>query len=122
MTLPVMSVFHWRKSNALPQPSEAIASDIWDTALPALLLGRIAIDQRNQCLGHARSLMRFALTSAVNVSRNVGSFCMLAHPLDGRIRTFSVLLVLKIFPVTLLEAWRSASLTWSTMGSEVRTR
>ncbi|MBZ9650299.1 DUF1778 domain-containing protein [Sphingobium sp. 3R8] len=68
------------------QPSEGITPDIWLTAIPAVMFGRFAIDQRHQGLGHARSLIGFALASAVRVSRNIGCFCMLVHPLDDRIR------------------------------------
>lgn len=71
-----------------PQSSEGTAPDARPTALPAVLLGRLAIDQRYQRLGHARSLMHFAFASTVNVSRNIGCFCMLTHPLDDRVRAF----------------------------------
>ncbi|WCP12268.1 hypothetical protein sphantq_00665 [Sphingobium sp. AntQ-1] len=71
-----------------PPPSDGIEPQIWLTALPAVLLGRLAINQRYQGLGHARSLMRFALASAVSFSSNIGCFCMLTHPLDDQVRTF----------------------------------
>lgn len=72
----------------VPYASEGTAPDIRPTALPAVRLGQIAIDQRYQHLGHARSLMHFVLASAVNISRNIGCFCMLTHPLDDRVRAF----------------------------------
>ena len=56
--------------------------------IPALLLGQLAVDRRHQGLGHARSLMFFALTTAVRLSRNVGCFCVLTHPLDEGVRAF----------------------------------
>ncbi|CAN5493785.1 hypothetical protein BH10PSE12_BH10PSE12_07550 [soil metagenome] len=71
-----------------PQPSEPALPDDRPTALPAALLGRLAVNRRYQNIGHARSLMRFALASAVRVSRNIGCFCMLTHPLDDHVRAF----------------------------------
>lgn len=58
------------------------------TVLPAILLGRLAVDQRFQGLGHARSLMHFAVVNAVRFARNIGCFCMLTHPLDDGVRAF----------------------------------
>jgi len=56
--------------------------------IPAVLLGQLAIDQRYQGRGYARSLMFFALTTAVRLSKEVGCFCVLTHPLDDGVRTF----------------------------------
>lgn len=56
--------------------------------LPALLLGQLAVDQRFQGRGVARSLLFFALTTAVRVSRDLGCFCVLTHPLDDGVRRF----------------------------------
>ena len=56
--------------------------------MPALLLGQLAIDRNHQGLGHARSLMLFALTTAVRFSRDIGCFCVLTHPLDEGVRSF----------------------------------
>lgn len=56
--------------------------------LPALLLGQLAVDQDHQGRGYARSLMLFALTTAVRLSRSIGCFCVLAHPLDDGVRDF----------------------------------
>lgn len=56
--------------------------------IPAMLLGQLAVDQRYQGLGYARSLMYFALTTAVRFSMDVGCFCVLTHPLDDGVRTF----------------------------------
>ena len=55
--------------------------------VPALLLGQLAVDVRWQGRGVARSLLIFALTTAVRFSREVGCFCVLTHPLDDNVRT-----------------------------------
>jgi addiction module HigA family antidote len=47
--------------------------------LPAMLLGQLAIDRRFQGRGYARSLMWFALTTAVSFSKQVGCFGVLTH-------------------------------------------
>ena len=54
--------------------------------IPAALLGQLAVDRRHQGRGYARSLMFFALTTAVQFSRQVGCFCVLTHPLDDGVR------------------------------------
>jgi GNAT superfamily N-acetyltransferase len=56
--------------------------------IPALLLGQLAIDRRYQGQGYARSLMLFALTTAVRFSREIGCFCVFTHPLDDGVRAF----------------------------------
>ncbi|MGI8839212.1 MAG: GNAT family N-acetyltransferase [Caulobacteraceae bacterium] len=56
--------------------------------LPALLLGQLAVDLAHQGRGYARSLVIFALTTAVRFSREIGCFCVITHPLDDRVRTF----------------------------------
>lgn len=54
--------------------------------MPAILLAQLAVDLRWQGLGVARSLMFYALTTAVRMSRDVGCFCVLTHPLDEDVR------------------------------------
>ncbi|HRD95361.1 MAG TPA: GNAT family N-acetyltransferase [Rubrivivax sp.] len=54
--------------------------------LPAILLGQLAVDLRWQGQGIARSLMFYALTTAVRLSDQVGCFCVLTHPLDEDVR------------------------------------
>lgn len=54
--------------------------------LPAILLGQLAVDLRWQRKGIARSLMFYALTTAVRLSDQVGCFCVLTHPLDDDVR------------------------------------
>lgn len=56
--------------------------------LPAILLGQLAVDRRYQGRGHARSLMWFALTTAVRFSNEIGCFGVLTHPLGDDVRAF----------------------------------
>lgn len=56
--------------------------------LPAFLLGQLAVDTRHQGRGCARSLMFFALTTAVRAAKDIGCFCVLTHPLDDNVRAF----------------------------------
>ena len=56
--------------------------------VPAILLGQLAVDRRYQGQGHARSLLYFALTTAVRLSDDIGCFCVLTHPLDDGVRAF----------------------------------
>jgi predicted N-acetyltransferase YhbS len=56
--------------------------------LPAILLGQLAVDHRYHGLGYARSLMWFALTTAVRFTKDIGCFGVLTHPLDDGLRTF----------------------------------
>lgn len=56
--------------------------------VPALLLGQLAVDLRYQGRGVAKSLLFYALTTAVRVAQDIGCFCVLTHPLDDGVRTF----------------------------------
>jgi GNAT superfamily N-acetyltransferase len=56
--------------------------------VPATLLGQLAVDRSYHGQGHARSLLLFALTTALRASREVGSFGVLTHPLDEPARLF----------------------------------
>jgi len=56
--------------------------------VPATLLGQLAIHRTHQGQGHARSLLLFALTTALRASREVGSFGVLTHPIDDAVRGF----------------------------------
>ena len=56
--------------------------------VPALLLGQLAVDLRFQGRGIARSLIYFALTTAVRVAREIGCMGLLTHPLDDGLRGF----------------------------------
>jgi predicted N-acetyltransferase YhbS len=68
----------------LPKPQQRNRTD----PIPAILLGQLAIDYRHQGHGHARSLVFFALSTAVRFSKDVGCFCVLTHPLDDGLRAF----------------------------------
>jgi predicted N-acetyltransferase YhbS len=68
----------------LPKPAQRNRPN----PIPALLLARLAIDARHQNKGYSRSLMLFALTTAVNVSRDVGCFGVITHPIDDGVRAF----------------------------------
>ncbi len=56
--------------------------------LPAILLGQLAVDVRYHRRGIARSLMFYALTTAVRLSEQIGCFCVLTHTLDDGVRAF----------------------------------
>jgi len=66
----------------LPKPAQRNRPD----PLPAVLLGQLAVDSRYQGMGCARSLLFFALNTVVRLSRDVGCFCVLTHPLDDGVR------------------------------------
>jgi len=69
---------------ALPKPQQRYKPD----PVPVTLLGQLAIHRDYQGRGYARSLLLFALRAALRVSRDVGSFGVIAHPLDDRARGF----------------------------------
>jgi GNAT superfamily N-acetyltransferase len=56
--------------------------------VPITLLGQLAVDKDYQGQGHARSLLLFALNTALRASREIGSFGVLTHPLDEKVRAF----------------------------------
>ena len=56
--------------------------------IPVILLGQLAVDRQHQGRGYARSLMLFALTTAARLSRDIGCFGVLTHPLDDEVRAF----------------------------------
>jgi GNAT superfamily N-acetyltransferase len=56
--------------------------------VPATLLGQLAVDKAYHGQGHARSLLLFALTTALRASREIGSFGVLTHPIDEPVRAF----------------------------------
>ncbi len=68
----------------LPKPAQRNRPN----PIPALLLGQLAVDQRHQGRGYARSLLLFALTTAVRLSREIGCFGVLTHPIDDGVRSF----------------------------------
>jgi GNAT superfamily N-acetyltransferase len=56
--------------------------------VPIFLLGQLAVDKRFQGIGYARSLLYFALRTSVSVSKEIGCFGVLTHPLDDEVRGF----------------------------------
>jgi GNAT superfamily N-acetyltransferase len=56
--------------------------------IPATLLGQLAVHKDHQGRGHARSLLLFALRTALRASREIGSFGVMTHALDDRARAF----------------------------------
>jgi GNAT superfamily N-acetyltransferase len=69
---------------ALPKPQQRNRPD----PVPATLLGQLAVNRDFQGLGYARSLLLFALRTALRASRDVGSFGVVTHPLDDTARGF----------------------------------
>jgi GNAT superfamily N-acetyltransferase len=69
---------------ALPKPQQRNKPD----PVPETLLGQLAIHKEYQGQGYARSLLLFALRAALRASRDVGSFGVFTHPLDGSARGF----------------------------------
>jgi GNAT superfamily N-acetyltransferase len=56
--------------------------------VPVTLLGQLAVDRRDQGQGHARSLLLFALRTALEASALIGSTGVITHPLDDSVRAF----------------------------------
>jgi GNAT superfamily N-acetyltransferase len=56
--------------------------------VPVTLLGQLAIHKDHHGQGHARSLLKFALKTAVRASREIGSFGVITHPIDDGVRAF----------------------------------
>jgi predicted N-acetyltransferase YhbS len=56
--------------------------------IPVTLLGQLAVDTGQQGQGHAASLLQFALRTAFEASKVVGSFGIVTHPLDESVRGF----------------------------------
>ena len=56
--------------------------------VPVTLLGQLAIHKDHQGLGHARSLLLFALRTALRASQQIGSFGVITHPIDDTVRAF----------------------------------
>jgi len=68
----------------LPKPQQRDRPD----PVPVTLLGQLAVDKDYQGQGHAASLLLFALRTAFNASRNIGSMGVITHPLDDGVRRF----------------------------------
>lgn len=68
----------------LPKPAQRNRPD----PIPVILLGQLAVDRRYQGKGYAKSLLMFALTTAVQLSKDIGCFGVLTHPIDDEVRPF----------------------------------
>jgi GNAT superfamily N-acetyltransferase len=60
----------------------------WPDPIPITLLGQLAVHKDHQGQGHARSLLLFALRTALKASREIGSFGLITHPIDDGVRAF----------------------------------
>ncbi len=69
---------------AWPKPFQRNKPD----PVPATLLGQLAIHKGHQGKGYARSLLLFALRTALRASYDVGSIGVFTHPLDDAARAF----------------------------------
>jgi GNAT superfamily N-acetyltransferase len=56
--------------------------------VPVTLLGQLAVDRQDHGRGHARSLLLFALRTALKASGLIGSTGVITHPLDDSLRAF----------------------------------
>lgn len=53
-----------------------------------VLLGQLAVDRRFQGRGFARQLLLYALRTCAALSKEIGCFAVLTHPLDDEVRAF----------------------------------
>ena len=58
--------------------------------LPALVLGRLAIDHRYHNKGLGTALLRDALFRSINISSDAGIFLILVHALSNEARQFYI--------------------------------
>lgn len=56
--------------------------------IPVTLLGQLAVHKMYHGQGHARSLLIFALRTALKASEAVGSMGVITHPIDDEVRQF----------------------------------
>lgn len=56
--------------------------------IPAVLLGQLAVDKRDQSRGLASALLYYAFKATVRIAEEIGCFMLLTHPLDDEVRTF----------------------------------
>ena len=57
-------------------------------AIPVILLGQLAVDNRFQGRGFARQLLFYALKTCLMLSKEIGCFGVITHPLDDEVRAF----------------------------------
>jgi len=58
------------------------------TELPAILLGRLAVDSRHQGKGFAGAMLKHFTTKAIEVSENVGVRLLLVHAKNDHAKAF----------------------------------
>jgi len=68
----------------LPKPKQRNRPD----PLPVTLLGQLAVDKNHQGQGHAKSLLQFALKTALSAAASIGSIGVVTQPLDDTVRGF----------------------------------
>jgi predicted N-acetyltransferase YhbS len=56
--------------------------------IPVILLGQLAVDRRYHGRGCAKSLLTFALKTTVRLSKEIGCFAVVTHPIDEGVRDF----------------------------------
>lgn len=56
--------------------------------IPVIILGRLAVDKREQGGGIGAALLRDALLRAMNASEEIGAAAVLVHALDDRAKAF----------------------------------
>jgi GNAT superfamily N-acetyltransferase len=56
--------------------------------MPIVLLGQLAVDVAHQGTGVSKVLLAATFTFAVHVSKTIGSFALVTHPLDDNARAF----------------------------------
>jgi len=78
--LPAGAIAH----ELVPKPMRRNMPD----PLPVLLLGRLAIDQRQHNRGLGKALLRDAMLRAVHISGETGVFAILVHALSDAARRF----------------------------------
>ncbi|MBF0168824.1 MAG: GNAT family N-acetyltransferase [Alphaproteobacteria bacterium] len=63
-------------------------SSVRPEAIPVILLAQLAVDRRFQGRGFARQLLFYALKTCFALSKNIGCFGVITHPLDEELRAF----------------------------------
>ncbi len=56
--------------------------------IPAVILGRLAVDHRYQGVGIGQGLLRDALARAINVSEQIGARVLIVHALNKKAEAF----------------------------------
>lgn len=57
-------------------------------AVPVILIGQLAVDRQFQRKGFARQLLFYALKTSFALSKDIGCFGVITHPLDEDVRDF----------------------------------